>query len=490
MAQQAGEELPKVFVVGVGQTARELIFRLQGLVQLVAIDLNEEKLSRLKSQLGEEIGYYLGDGTSRITWEKVGLKANDIVVALCARDEINLEVLRVVKEHFGVERRVSLAITAERFSEYQKAGIEVVGRAKALAGILENLILRDHRVAVNIGLGEGELIEVPILPSSPAVGKTVSFFRARSWQICAVYREGGVLLPQPELRLRAGDKVLLVGNPRILSGIAEFFRMGEPEFPLQFGSKIALLPWLNEEKVSVLLKEANYFAQNTKAKSLLIFSRPERAHQDQKLAEKICSESYLRCYPAWIEEFEIKEGLKMLKAQDVGLVVVPEVKLGWIRRINLLSNFLLDLINQINLPVLVSKGTLPYNRILLPVTSRSSPKRIAELAIDLARQFTARLEVLTVTEPSFSIGKERLEEEKRVLHQVEELCGLYRLPLTAHHREGNPIREIERMSKDFQLMIIGHRRKKPLLPRIDIAVELISRSPCSTMLLPFSREEE
>ncbi len=482
------KELPRIFVVGLGQTGREFISQLRGLVRLVGIDLDQEKLSRLRKQVGEELELVLSDGTSRLTWERLGLKPEDTVVAICGRDDINLEVCRVVKEYFGVKRRLAVSVTAEREEEYQSAGIEVITRWKALAGMLKNLLFQDHRVAVEIGLGKGEIIETTILPGSPAVGKTVGFFRARSWRIGAVYRAGELLLPQPELRLQAKDKILLIGDARILPGIAEFFRMGEPEFPLQFGSRIALLPWLEQENIDQLLKEANYFGKFTKARSLLIFSRPEQAHQDQKLAESLCSESLLRCYPAWLEEPGSEEWLKMLRAQDVGLVLLPEVKQNWLRRVNLLKSFVLELINRINLPVLISRGTIPYQRILLPVIAGSNLRRLTELAIDVARQFEARLEALTVTEPSFSIGQERIEEEKRALHQVEELCSLYRLPVITHHREGNPIREISLHSRDYQLLIIGHRRRRWRLPRIDVAMEIISRAPCSVMVFPFEEE--
>ena len=482
------KDLPRIFIVGLGQTGRELLFQLKGSVRLVGIDLKEEKLARAREFLKDEVELVLSDGTSRLTWERLGLKPEEAVVAICGRDDINLEVCRVAKEYFGVKRMLAVSITAEREEEYQSARIEVVSRGKVLAGMLKNLLLQDYQVAIEIGLGEGEIIETTILPGSPAVGKTVGFFRARSWRIGAVYRGGELLLPQPELRLQAQDKVLLIGDTRILPGIAEFFRMGEPEFPLQFGSRIALLPWLNQEKIDILLKEANYFGKFTKARSLLIFSRPEQAHEDQKLAESLCAESLLRCYPAWLEEPESEEWLKMLRAQDVGLVLLPEVKQNWLRRINLLKSFVLELINRVNLPVLISRGTVPYERILLPVIAGSNLRRLTELAIDIARQFEARLEALTVTEPSFSIGQERIEEEKRALHRVEELCSLYRLPVITHHREGNPIREISFHSKDYQLLIIGHRRRKWLLPRIDVAMEIISRAPCSVMVFPFEKE--
>lgn len=492
-AEEQEVDEPKVFVVGLGQTGRELLYRLLNHGRVIGVDIDERKLELVRSHLGEErVDLYKLDGASRLTWEDLKLSDDDVCVATTRRDDVNLEVCRIAKEHFKVRRLISLIHSSKRAKEYADAGIETISRAQVLASFMESRVLQDRRTALNVGLGHGEIIEVPILPGSPVVGRPLSTFHARPWLVGAIYRKDRLIVPHGHTVIREGDRVILIGEPHILSGIADFFKMGEPEFPLQYGPRIGVLTdAVKGEAYERVVSESNYLAQNTKATSVVVLHLPGRPEPDMETAERICGGTGLACEPAYLPDEEHKPWPKLLQAQDFGCLVMGTGRLGVLQRLGIRESLLVRIMDEAEFPILVSRGSHPYERILVPVHGESNPRQVAELAINLARLFNSRLDAVTVTEPAFAAGEQAVEEQKRVLDRVLELSSLYRLSVNIRYLEGNPIKEIVSLADEYNLIVLGQRKGAGRFPpRLDLALEIIARVSRSVMLIPFDEGEE
>lgn len=492
-ADDEGAIEPRVFVVGLGQTGRELIYRLMSKVRVIGLDVEEEKLSRFKVD-PEEAGVKLvsKDATSRLTWEELELAPSDTVVVVTRRDQVNLEVCRIASQDFHVKRLLGLIHSASRAAEYSAAGIETVIRAEVFASFMESRVLKDRRTAMNVGLGKGEIMEVPILPGSPVVGRPLSSFRARPWLVGAIYRQDRLIVPHGHTVIQEGDRVVIIGEPHILSGIGDFFKMGEPEFPLQYGPRIGVVATSEKsDDHHALVSESHYLAANTKATAMVMLTLPGGPEPDVDAAERICEGTDLSCEPAYLQDEEHTPWPRQLQTQDFGCLVLEDRQLGFLHRLGILRSLLLRVLEEAEYPILISKGSHPYESILVPVAIQSNPVRVAELAINLARLFDSRLDAVTITEPVFAAGEDAVEEQKGVLDRVEELCALYRLPIKIHHREGNPIREIVEQSAGYDLLVMGHRQgRRPFWPRLDLCIEIMARVSCSVMIMPFFEREE
>jgi nucleotide-binding universal stress UspA family protein len=366
-----------------------------------------------------------------------------------------------------------------------------VSRAHVLASFLEARVLRDRRTAMNIGLGQGEIMEVPILAGSPVIGRPLSTFHARPWLVGAIYRKDRLVVPHGHTVIREGDRVVLIGEPHILSGIADFFRMGDPEFPLQYGPRIGVLPGSVKGKAyEALLAEANYLARTSKATSMAILSMPGKPEPDVDAAGKICGGTGLSCEPAFLPDEADQPWPRHLQKQDFGCLALGLDKLGLMKRLGLRRSLLLRVLAESEYPILVARGSHPYEKILVPVEVKSSPFLVAELAINLARLFHARLDAITVTEPAFAAGKEKVEEQKKILDHVAEHSALYRHPVNVVHREGNPIHEIVDQAKDYNLVVMGYKKRRRFRLQFDLALEILARLACSVMLLPYGEDEQ
>jgi len=491
MPQTEDQAVRRIFVVGMGQTGRELISRIERDVELFGVDVDPRKLDKVRSlEKKGNITLCLRDGTSRLTWKALGLREDDTVVSVTPRDETNLEVARVTREYARVRQVIGLLNNLDYAEGYSKAGMETITRPRVIASFIENRLFRDRRTATNIGLGQGEIMEVPVLPGSSVIGRRLRTFRARPWLVGAVYRNDNLIVPHGNTVIKEGDRVLLIGEPHILNGIADFFKMGEPDFPLQYGPKIGVLPVdAKGERYEELVSESNFLARNSRATSMVMLTLPGVEEPDLDMADKICGGTAVTCEPAFFSEEEERHWPKRLQAQDFGCLVMQPGRFGLARRLGIVNSLLIKILEEADYPILLSRGTFPYEKILAPVSTRFHPVRIVQLAVDLARLFDARLEAVTVTEPAFSAGKDAVEEQRRMVNRLVEYSELYNLKVKINYREGNPIKETVKMAEGYDLMVLGHRKgSRGFFPRLDIALEIIARVGCSVMILPYAEE--
>jgi Trk K+ transport system NAD-binding subunit/nucleotide-binding universal stress UspA family protein len=480
----------KLFVVGLGQSGRDLVVRLQNAFEIVALDTKEEKIELLKENADEKVKAFVKDGTSRITWQELELCNDDLVAAMTHRDDVNLEICRVVREYFGVTHRYAVANTLARLEEFRHADVESISRPHLVSASIASCLLEEHKPAVNIGLGAGEIIEIQVTGNSAVVGKRLKNFRAHPWLVAAVYREGKLIVPHGNTVIREKDRVVLVGDPQILPVVADFFRVGKAEFPLQFGSKIALVLWTKAvEDASRLLEECAYVIEHSKSRGMLVVSPEGGDSRQLDMAREVCEQARQRCSMIEFSESRSMRISELLEARDAGCLLLSYPMLGLLHRLGFRKNFFTRLLEEGEAPLLVARGTFPYKRILLPVVPGSQSVRAAEIAIDLARLYNAQLEAVTVTPPSFSVGKDKVEERKQVLTHIEKFCSLYKVPIKVHHLEGNPIFEVVKFAKEFQLVMIGYSRKsKKFSPGLNVGLEILHRVPCSVMMLPYLGE--
>jgi trk system potassium uptake protein TrkA len=77
--------------------------------------------------------------------------------------------------------------------------------------IVEEMSLGDMMTLLKLRKGQYALVEERVDPSASAVGKAVRELALPSQcALAAIIRAGQLLIPQPDLRLTAGDEVLAV----------------------------------------------------------------------------------------------------------------------------------------------------------------------------------------------------------------------------------------------------------------------------------------
>ena len=98
----------RLIIIGLGNIGMVLVRTLSRDFRLVCVDTNEKTLQAVRKLWGDSVETYQGDATSRLTLQKVGISPADTVAITTSSEEINLEVARVLHQHFPEVRTIGV----------------------------------------------------------------------------------------------------------------------------------------------------------------------------------------------------------------------------------------------------------------------------------------------------------------------------------------------------------------------------------------------
>lgn len=108
--------------------------------------------------------------------------------------------------------------------------------------------------ADNIGLGEGEIMEVRVPAHSPYAYRNIGSIQQRKWKIALLIREGDIVLPNAAEKIRPGDSIIAVGDPNVLENVFRAIKRDQAQFPNPFGTNIYCLIDMNTQKEDDILR--------------------------------------------------------------------------------------------------------------------------------------------------------------------------------------------------------------------------------------------
>ena len=124
----------------------------------------------------------------------------------------------------------------------------------------------------NIGLGQGEVMEIHVPFGSSYAFRHVGSIVQQKWKIVALYRDEKQILPTGATMIRPNDTLLVVGRPTVLDGIYKLINKRKGLFPEPFGKNIYLLLDLRYDKKKAIeyLKEAIRLTKTLQNKELYV----------------------------------------------------------------------------------------------------------------------------------------------------------------------------------------------------------------------------
>ena len=100
----------------------------------------------------------------------------------------------------------------------------------------------------DFGLGEGEVIEILVPSGSVYCYRQLGSIAQKDWRIVGIYRHNQLLLSTYSLTIQPNDRLLAIGNPKILGNVYRQITSSLGQFPIPFGKDLFL--YLDEEVLS------------------------------------------------------------------------------------------------------------------------------------------------------------------------------------------------------------------------------------------------
>ncbi|NNF65164.1 MAG: hypothetical protein HKN07_13025 [Acidimicrobiia bacterium] len=478
----------KAIVVGAGGTSRELMRRLGERWTFVVVDPDEEHLTAISAI--RDVETMQGDGSSRLTLERAGLKEAEALIAATDDDDVNLEAARHAREA-GLLRIAAVAADPERLPDYRAEDISVYSPDSLAARSIE-VVLEPRRVASTaFADGKAEAMEFRITPDSPVRGKRLRDLHSETWIVAAILREGRLVVPHGATRLEAGDRVTIVGAAADFSRVVRTFTSGESRFPLGFGRNVAVgVSGLDDAEGPA--REAMSFVRNSQAEALILVHRDPLQIRDESEAEEV--REAVKVIEERAEGIEVlvrvvDEPLptalrKVASAESVGVVVVPGPKRSEIVG-RLQVSRLVRTYSDIGVPILVSRGSHPYSAILAPARRTRAGEAAARAAIDLSHTAGASLEGVAVVPPPFVVSENEIDEARQAVAWLREEAAVQGVSVRRKLRRGNPVRVMAELASVASLVVLAMPDSAEFF-RPGITGHLLRRLDASMLLVPVS----
>lgn len=208
----------KIIVVGGGKVGTALCRSL--VEEKHDVVLIEEKESVLKNiTKRQDIMGIVGNGANFKILEQADVSSCDIFIALTAKDEVNM-ISAVLAKKMGAKETVVRVRNPEYSNAYFKdknfLGFSLVVNPELLtARYIANSVDFPNALSVEHFVnGRVMLMEFMIADGSKLCQMTLSQFRKKFGNIviCAIERQGKLIIPDGDAVLKAGDKIFVTGN--------------------------------------------------------------------------------------------------------------------------------------------------------------------------------------------------------------------------------------------------------------------------------------
>jgi len=484
----------KFFIVGLGNIGLQLVRLLSKDLELVCIDTDPQLLQTVRQLRGERLTVVQGDATSRLVLEGAGVSAADTVVITTTSEKVNIEVARVLYDHFESPRVIAIGITQQGIEALEKLEVEVEGIFAVSATGLRNRLEHKAKTVHGIGLGKHEILEVEVHPHSRLANKPLAALNPKSWRVGIIYREGNILIPRGDAVLRAKDKVVILGDPKVLKTVSDLLTFRFKHFPLEYGDTLAV--WVENGMSEPFLAEIDYLCSVFPlAKALFVCARPTEALAGR--LREIGGRNHLEGVfvvgagdlppQAALRQALREQGLRPgLAVMTRSAAVAPPWSMSGRRRG---KRFLRELSTLLGCPLLLAAGTFPYARVAVPCVETIGLQHAIETTLEMSAAINYAIEALLVG-PSRYIGSEEETELFEAMEKaVSDLALVYRTTINIRELEGNPIKASTAALSGCNLMvtdICSWRGGSALLRLLqpDTAWEVVRRAPVSTLLIP------
>lgn len=481
-----------IVMIGAGNIGRELLSKLSRDFDITCVDSNpgaEALVSALRGK--ERTKVIIGDATSRLVLERADINESEVVLITTTTEKINLEVARVLHDHFEPRRVISVAITDEGARELSNLGVEVKNIFTASANDIRNLIEHQAKTAHGIGIGKNEILEVEVHPNSRLRNRPLGYIAPIRWNIGIIYRDGNIVIPKPETVLKEKDKVVILGDPVVLKTVAEMLASEFERFPLEYGTSLAL--YLSGSETEDLFDEAAYVSSVFQLDRMhVVYS--DKAEKLMEQHDKVIKKYGIEETNKVVSSLPPAEAIKSLAMSGarIGMVMVSRKsffapKFPFLTAARKLS--LSSMVRAAKCPLILAQGTHPYSKLLVPAIIDFDFRYLVDKSIEISHTITTEVSVFAARPSEYIATEEESEQFEEAKKMISNIGFLRKKKIDLQILAGNPVHEISRSLPDYNLLVLGAGSwtgkgffRSLLSP--DVAWHILKRSRITTLILP------
>ena len=372
--------------------------------------------------------------------------------------------------------RVVLLDRWNGFGKLKQSSTFVVNSNEMLANHLYNFLPSVPVVAQNVGLGEGEIMEVLVPFGSTFAYRHVGSIPQVKWRIAAIYREKKLILPNNATMIRPQDTLLLIGRPQVLINIYQRVQNRAGMFPEPFGRNLYLLLDMDRDQERALdyLRESVYLLDRLQERTLLVrIVNPG----DLGVIEEI------RSFQSERVDIQIS-----YESEDVATIITADsqqydIGLAFVSRRSFEEPMIYRELYDLKKLIYLFGETPLYelSRSVILMGDAEHMEAISSTSFYISETLGLDL-CLCNFDPEGDFQKSR-----RTVEHYETLSHIFHYPISIEERQANPVRALSEMKKVLQITPFSQElRQKWKIPFLSMRVEdyILDEIPHPKLLIP------
>jgi hypothetical protein len=295
-------------------------------------------------------------------------------------------------------------------------------------------------IAQNVGLGEGEIMEVLVPFGSSFVYRHLGVIEQKNWRIVAIYRNRKLIMPSRRRMIHPNDLLLLVGEPAVLKSVYRAIKRELGQFPEPFGSNLYLYIDMNKVDMTTikeLVRRAVFAHKKFKHDLIIKIINPGdidiiqyiKGFQDDNIVIDI-----------EFETFDVDASFHNdIKLYHIGLVIVSKDAFADYDTRNLLFEAQVPVFKISNR----SFSTLKDAAVILG--ENRDLEKVSTTIFDISEQMGFNIEL-------YNCLNEHQDEKEQVIEHYNNLSTIFSKSIKIYSDTQNPIRTLRQKENFIQIL--------------------------------------
>ncbi|WP_121627230.1 COG3400 family protein [Poseidonibacter antarcticus] len=372
----------------------------------------------------------------------------EVLIALNSKDEM-ISVTKNIRNH---KQNLQMIVLDYWGLDFDDPYINVYKGIEVLANGMVERLPNIPVVAQNIGLKQGEIMEIRVPFGSSYAYRYIGSIEQKEWKIFALYRNQQLINIKPSLVLKPNDVILVIGKPYVLMQVYNAIGKTQGQFPMPFGQNLYLyLDLYLQDEVSVkkAVEEAKTLNQKFKNNKLIVrITRPTTPAIMNHIKNKF---KYFDSIIVRID-YSNMGFYKILKEDfrkyDIGMMILTQEMFKHKESLKNIINLKIPIFKLGNEKVKSIKQTV----VLLNDTH--SYEQISPIVFDVASQIKTKTKIYDLD----PVGEE--EDKTNLLDHFENLAKIFNERIEIVSSSDNPIRELKKQKNMLQILPLKEEMMK------------------------------
>lgn len=230
--------MKKILIIGDGEVSKHFINRIidthtsENIYYVV-----ETKAKKYKNVNPSRFKFYEFDPTS--LYKLANLLKMEFVQVIIVMDS-KMDVQHTIKNIRSIKKQLRIIVLNKWKLENEDSNVVLIDSNEILSSRLIDYLPNVPVIAQNVGIGEGEIMEVLVPFGSSFIYKHIGVIEQKEWRIVAIYRNRKLIMPNRRRMIQPNDLLLLVGDPTVLKSVYRAIKRELGQFPEPFGSNLYL----------------------------------------------------------------------------------------------------------------------------------------------------------------------------------------------------------------------------------------------------------